>query len=136
MVLSSQREPETFSALDRLRYLVAHAGAELLLDRQGRWQLSTINPCQLLNDENRCSVHGTASKPKICVSYDPHGCWYKRNFHEVEVAPDLIRMDFPAFERVIASVSFDDVGRITDIPPYDELQRLAADQPSTDQPLP
>jgi len=130
MVLSPQREPETFRDLDRLRYLVAHASAELLLDRRGRWQLSTTNPCQLLSADNRCSVHGTPSKPKICVTFDPHGCWYKRNFHEVEVAPDLIRMDLSAFERVLDHVAFDDAGRITDIPPYDELRRLAADRES------
>lgn len=125
MVISPQRTPESFGALDRLRYLVAHDSAELLLDRHGRWQLSTINACKLLGADNRCSVHGTSRKPKICVNYDPHGCWYKRNFHGVTVAPDLIRMDLDAFERVIDHVEFDDDGQIVHIPPYDELRALA-----------
>jgi Fe-S-cluster containining protein len=128
MVISPQRAPESFGALDRLRYLVAHESAELLLDPRGRWQLVTTNPCTLLSADNRCSVHGTARKPKICVNYDPHGCWYKRNFHDVDVAPDLIRMDLEAFERVVDQLEFDEDGRITHIPTYAELRRIAEDR--------
>ncbi len=126
LVILPQGVPETFRALDRLRYLVVHAGTELLLDRKGSWHLSTANPCQLLTDDNRCSVHGTPSQPKICVNYSPHGCWYKRNFHEVEEPPDLIRMDLGGFDRIVSAVRFDDAGRVVDVPPFDELRRLAA----------
>lgn len=125
LVIQPQGAPETFRALDRLRYLVLHAGAELLLDRKGGWHLSTTNPCRLLTDDRRCSVHGTTAQPKICVNYSPHGCWYKRNFHEAPEPPDLIRMDLEGFDRVVARVSFDDAGRVTDVPPFDELRRLA-----------
>ena len=126
LVILQQATPTTFTALDRLRYLVAHDGAELLLDRKGNWQLATANPCKLLTADRRCSVHGTAQQPKICVNYSPHGCWYKRNFHEVDEPPDLIRMDLEGFDRVVAQVSFDDAGRVVGVPPYDELRRLAA----------
>ena len=126
LVITSQDAPTTFHGLDHLRYLVAHEGAELLLDRSGRWQLSTTNPCTLLTGDGRCSVHGTPRKPKICVNYDPIGCWYKRNFHEVDEPPDLIRIDFAAFDRIVAHVTFDDDGQIRDVPPFEELRRLAA----------
>ena len=126
LVILPQGVPETFRALDRLRYLVVHEGTELLLDRKGSWHLSTTNPCRLLTDENRCSVHGTPQQPKICVNYSPHGCWYKRNFHEVEEPPDLIRMDLGGFDRIVARVTFDPDGNVVDVPPYDELRRLAA----------
>ena len=126
LVITNHDAPTTFHGLDHLRYLVAHEGAELLLNRNGHWQLSTRNPCTLLTDEGRCSVHGTPRKPKICVNYDPIGCWYKRNFHETDDPPDLIRMDLAGFERILDHITFDDEGDIVDVPPYDELRRLAA----------
>ena len=126
VVILPQPVPETFRALDRLRFLVAHRGTELLLDRKGDWQVCTPSPCRLLTDDDRCSVHGTPDKPKICVSYSPYNCWYKRNFHEVEEPPDFIRMDLDGYERILAAVTFDDDGNITEVPPYDDLRRLAA----------
>ena len=121
-----QAEPRTFRALDNLRFLVAHEDHELLLDRQGRWHLAVERRCTLLTDDNRCSVHGTAQQPKICVYFNPYGCWYKRNFHEVAEPPDLIRLDLAAFDRVVAQVGFDPDGNVTHVPPYAELRRLAA----------
>lgn len=125
MVIVPQETPTTFHGLDHLRYLVAHEGVELLLDRNGHWQLSTHAPCSLLAEDNRCSVHATPKKPKICVNYDPHGCWYRRNFHDVDEPPDVIRMDLAGFERILDRVTFDDDGDIVDVPSYDELRRLA-----------
>lgn len=126
LTIVPQPEPRTFRALDTLRFLAAHADHELLLDRQGRWHLAVERPCRLLTDDRRCSVHGTPAQPKICVYFSPHNCWYKRNFHEVTDPPDLIRMDLAAFERVVAEVAFDGDGNVTEVPPYDELRRLAA----------
>lgn len=126
LVILPQGVPETFRALDRFRYLLVHAGTELLLDRSGNWHLSSENPCTLLTEDRRCSVHATPAQPKICVNYSAHGCWYKRNFHDVEEAPDLIRIDLAAFDRVVAHVGFDGDGRVTHVPPYDQLRRLAA----------
>jgi hypothetical protein len=125
MTLMPQDEPRTFRALDHLRYLVAHEDHELLLDRQGGWQLSVQRRCQLLSDDNRCTVHGTSAKPKICVYFNPYGCWYKRNFHEVAEPPDLIRIDLAGFDAIVARVTFDDDGNIIDVPPFAELRRLA-----------
>ena len=125
-----QDEPRTFRALDRLRFLVAHEDHELVLDRQGRWQLGINRPCRMLDQPtNLCTVHGTPRKPKICVYFNPYGCWYKRNFHDPDgtlVPPDLIRMDLDGFERIVERVTFDAEGNIVDVPPYDELRRLAA----------
>jgi Fe-S-cluster containining protein len=126
LTILPQAEPRTFRALDSLRYLVAHEDHELLLDRKGQWKLSISRRCRLLTDDNRCSVHDTPAKPKICVFFNPHGCWYKRNFQEVEEPPDLIRMDLDGFERVVSSVHFDADGNVIDVPPFDELRRLAA----------
>jgi hypothetical protein len=129
LVILPQPIPETFTALDRMRYLVAHRGTELLVDRKGNWRISSENPCRLLTDDHRCSVHGTSQQPKICVNYSPHGCWYKRNFHDPDGTlepPDLIRMDLDGFDRIVEHVRFDEHGRITDVPPFDDLRRLAA----------
>ena len=131
LTIVPQEEPRTFRALDRLRFLVAHEDHELLLDRKGRWQLSIRRPCTLLDDgTNRCTVHGTPQKPKICVYYNPHGCWYKRNFHETSVrsgdSPDLIRIDHEGFERILERTTFDDDGGISAVPSFAELRRLAA----------
>jgi hypothetical protein len=125
LTILAQAEPQTFRALDRLRFLVAHADHELLLDRRGQWQLSITRPCHLLTEDNRCSVHGTPAQPKICAYFSPYGCWYKRNFHETDDPPDLIRMDLAGFDRIVARVGFDADGNVTDVPPYDELRRLA-----------
>jgi hypothetical protein len=126
LTIVPQPEPRTFRGLDNLRFLIAHEDHELLLDRSGKWQLSITRPCSLLTDDNRCSVHGTSAQPKICVYFNPYGCWYKRNFHEVDEPPDLIRMDLDGFDRIVARVTFDDDGGVVDVPPYDELRRLAA----------
>ena len=124
--ITPQREPTTFRALDHLRFLVAHEDHELLLDRKGNWQLSVERRCHLLTDDQRCSVHATPQKPKICVYFNPYGCWYKRNFHETDSPPDLIRIDRQGFERILAEVTFDHDGNVDHVPPYDELRRLAA----------
>ncbi|HUP84220.1 MAG TPA: hypothetical protein VM143_01010 [Acidimicrobiales bacterium] len=128
LVIVPQEAPETFGALDRLRYLVAHEGVELLVDEAGGWQLATTNPCRLLAEDgsHRCTVHGTPRKPKICVNYNPYGCWYKRNFHDTDTAVDFIRMDLDGFDRIVERVAFDAGGNVTDVPPYEELRRLAA----------
>lgn len=125
LVINTQTEPVTFTCLDRFRYLVGHRGAELLVDAEGAWHLSTRNPCDLL-DGNRCSVHGTPRQPKICVDYDARGCWYKRNFHDEPGAVDVVRLDLEGFERVLHEVRFDDEGVIVAMPSYDELRRLAS----------
>ena len=124
MVLTPHPTPQTFLALDYVRYLLGFAGTEVIVSRDGTWQQLSHRACVLLDAaQSRCTVHGTPRKPKVCVFFDPYGCWYKRNF-TVADPPDIVRLDLARFEILLTTCQFDDDGRLTHVPSWDELRTL------------
>ena len=124
MVLSPHPTPQTFAALDYVRYLLGFPDTEMIVTREGTWQHLSHRACGLLDlASSRCTVHGTPRKPKVCVFFDPYKCWYKRNF-TVADAPDLVRLDLVRFETMLASCVLDDDGRLTEVPSWEQLREL------------
>jgi Fe-S-cluster containining protein len=125
VVLTTHKTPASFMDLDYLRYLCGFPDIELIVDEAGEWRVASWKRCGFLTDDALCGVHGTARKPKTCVFFNPHGCWYRRNFHEKGEAPDIARLNAAAFEAMLAQVVIDDAGNIESVPSWQELRRLA-----------
>lgn len=117
--------PATFMDLDYIRYVVGFNSAQMILNSDGRWQLFIEQACRLLDLEtNLCTAHATPRQPKTCVYYNPHRCWYKRNFDKSERPPELIRIDMDKLESILPHVRFDKEGNILEIPKWEAIREL------------
>jgi hypothetical protein len=66
---------------------------KLILNADGRWQVMVERDCRLLEPvTGKCTVHATPRQPKTCVFFNPHRCWYQRNFDQKATPTDCIRM--------------------------------------------
>jgi len=112
--------------MDYLRYMVAFEGVEMILTSDGHWQVLVDRTCRLLDSRtNRCTVHGTPRKPKTCVFFNPHRCWYRRNFDRSANPPDLIRITMPVLEAILPLIRFDEEGNIVEIPAWELIREIA-----------
>jgi hypothetical protein len=117
--------PATLMDLDYIRYMLGFQGVQMILTREGQWRILVEQQCGLLDSAScRCTVHGTARKPKTCVYFNPYHCWYKRNFHNTKEAPDLIRINTQSLELLLQHVRFDEDCKITDTPPWELVREL------------
>lgn len=125
LLLVPHPTPATFMDLDYVRYVVGFHSAQMILNRDGRWQLLVEQRCRLLDPEtNLCTVHNTPRKPKTCVFFNPYRCWYKRNFDKKENPPELIRIDIDGLEAILPHVRFDEDGNILEIPKWELVREL------------
>ncbi len=125
MLLIPHPTPMTFMDLDYIRYMLGFGRVGMVLNRDGSWQVRVEDVCGFLDAAtNGCTVHGTERKPKTCEFFNPHDCWYKRNFIG-EDAPQLIRIDQEVFEGVLELVRCDDDGRIVELPTWEAIQAIA-----------
>lgn len=127
LLLRPHPAPQTFMDLDYLSYVVLVEGVELVLGEDGSWKIGTWGRCVYLTDEALCGVHGTDAKPKTCVFFNPYQCWYKRNFEvRAAEAPDVVRFDRAAFDRLLELVVVADDGRLVSVPPWSQLRSLVS----------
>ena len=125
MLLIPHPTPGTFMDLDYIRYMLGFPSVEMILNRDGSWQVSIDSVCGFLDQEtNLCTVHATPRKPKTCVFFNPHHCWYKRNFTSDD-PPDIIRIDQGTFELLLEAVRFDEHGEIVELPSWDDIGAMA-----------
>ena len=118
MLLIPHPTPGTFMDLDYIRYMLGFPSVRMILNSDGSWQVQVEQSCGFLDQEtNLCTVHDTPRKPKTCVFFNPHQCWYKRNF-ATETPADLIHLDLEAFEALLGHVRFDDDGNVIEIPTW------------------
>jgi hypothetical protein len=118
--------------IDYIRYAVDFDNTSVVLNRDGQWQMLIKETCRLLDREtNLCTVHDTPRKPKTCVFFNPHRCWYRRNFHNIEDPPDLIRIDMEAFEVILSHLRFDEEGNIIEIPTWEFTKELVNNRKSS-----
>ena len=118
--------------LDYIRYMVGFQGVEMILTREGQWRIAIEQTCRLLDREScRCTVHNTPRKPKTCVFFNPYNCWYKRNFHNVDDPPDVVRIDAEGLEAVLAQVHFDEDGRISETPSWELVREVVRSRNGT-----
>ena len=124
VLLAPHPTPTTFSDLDYIRYALGFPATEMVVHRDGSWQMLSHRACTLLDGETSlCTVHGTSRKPKVCAFFNPYRCWYKRNF-TTDDPPDIVRLDSARFELLLEAVSFDDEERIEAIPSWEALHAI------------
>lgn len=129
--------PATFMDLDYIRYIVGFESTQMILNSDGRWQVLIERTCRLLDPQtNLCTMNDTPRKPKTCVFFNPHRCWYKWTFHNVGSRPELITIDMDGLEAILHHVGFDEEGNIIEIPPWQFIQELVntAKSPQKDKP--
>jgi Fe-S-cluster containining protein len=125
MVVIPHPAPTTFMDLDYVRYMLGFGRLKMLLTREGDWRVQVEDVCGFLDQQtNLCTVHATDRQPKTCSYFNPHRCWYKRNFTTAE-GPDLIVIDQAVFERILELVRCDDDGQIIEQPSWETIQALA-----------
>jgi hypothetical protein len=131
MLLIPHPTPTNFMDLDYIRYMLGFGRVSMVLNRDGTWQVRVDDVCDFLDQQtNLCTVHATARQPKTCEFFNPHRCWYKRNF-TVDDAPQLIRIDQTVFERMLELVRCDGDGQITELPTWETIQAIARDTRKT-----
>jgi hypothetical protein len=130
MLLIPHPAPSTFMDLDYIVYMLGFPGIEMVLNRNGEWQVLVNQVCRFLDEStNRCTIHGTPEKPKTCVFFNPYRCWYKQNF-STPAAPDVIRLDLRAMKEVLCHVRFGPEGNVLEIPTWEAIRELVVDSAS------
>jgi hypothetical protein len=130
MALVPHPAPSTFMDLDYIRYMVGFPSIQMVLNSDGQWQVMIEDTCRFLDPHtNLCTVHNTPRKPKTCVFFNPHQCWYKRNFHNNPNPVELIRIDLEAFEAILEYIRFDENGAIIEIPTWEFMRELVNNLP-------
>ena len=77
--------------------------------------------CRYLDRESsRCLIHGDPIRPRICVSYNPVNCWYRKAFERTDYT-DFLEFDGRRFEKLMEMLTFTDGGEIDSVPDWDEL---------------
>jgi hypothetical protein len=129
MHLSEYGVPNSFQSLDYVRYSLMFPGTEFLVSSDGGWSMLRWQTCAALRtDTCTCSLQGTAAKPRVCTTFSPFGCWYKRNF-TTEEPPDLYRLDLARFEVWSKEIVFDENGFIVGVPSFERARALLKDIP-------
>ncbi len=124
MLLIPHPAPSTFMELDYIVYMLGFPDTEMVLNRNGEWQVLVNRVCRFLDEStNRCTVHATPEQPKTCVFFNPYRCWYKQNFSG-EAGPDVIRLDLAAMKDVLAQVRFDAEGTVLEIPTWEVIAEV------------
>lgn len=123
--------PSTFLDFDYVRYMLGFPTVRMILNSDGQWQLLVEQTCRLLDQEtNLCTLHDTPRKPKTCVFFNPHRCWYRWSFHKKENPPHLIPINTEVFEGILAHVRFDEDGNILEIPAWEFIRDLVKNNKS------
>lgn len=127
LLLSPHATPQTFMDLDYLAYVVLLEGVELIISEDGSWQIGRWGRCAHLTEGALCGVHATDAMPRTCVYFNPFNCWYKRNFEVAAAdAPDVVRLDRAAFDRLLRAVVVADDGGLAEVPTWAELRALVS----------
>jgi hypothetical protein len=122
--MTAHQPPRTFSDLDYVRYSLLFPNTEFLISSEGTWTLVRWQDCSALkSDTCTCTLQGTVAKPRICTTFNPHNCWYKRNL-VTSSPPDLYRLDLARFEVWVKEIVLDDSGTIVAVPSFEEAQAL------------
>ncbi|KGE72648.1 hypothetical protein DC28_06230 [Spirochaeta lutea] len=79
---------DTREDLERLAGLSAFQGILPALREDGNWWLFLRRDCRFLTSTTgMCSIHNTPEQPRICSTYSPYTCWYRRAFPSLGTLP-------------------------------------------------
>lgn len=124
MLLIPYQTPNTFMELDYIKYMLGFPGINMILHKNGTWQVQVEQTCTHLNlENNRCTLHDTPDKPKTCVFFNPYNCFYKHNFTGDHLR-SVIKINAKAFEIIINQIEFDELGKIVSIPSQDVIEQI------------
>ena len=127
--LSPLPVPQTFLAIDYVRYLLLFPGTECVVNAAGEWSQVRWQNCSAFDaDCQRCALHGTPAKPRTCTEYNAYSCWYASTFSHAG-SPEVYRLDRARFEVWVQEIVFDAHGRILDVPGFERSQQLLRDLP-------
>lgn len=113
--------------MDYIRYMLGFPAIKMILRKDGNWQVKVEQNCGYLDSNtNLCTVHGTSRQPKTCSFYNPHHCWYKRNYTKDRFV-DLVEMDLTKYETLLDHIQFDEEGAIIKIPSWEFVNTLVND---------
>lgn len=96
----------TFAQLDYAFYLCNFANIELALVDGQTWRAHYRAQCSRLDESNRCTLHNTPQKPKVCQRYNGYTCFYKPMF-ECSESDRFIRFDRARLEAFANLLTFD-----------------------------
>lgn len=117
----------TLLELDHAAYLLNFDHIELGLSSSGEWSAYYAAPCRFLDRHTfGCTVHATELQPRICVHYNPYGCWYKRSFNGTD-SSEFVRLDRSRFALIAEHIAFDDDRTIVAVPAWDEILAMIED---------
>jgi hypothetical protein len=124
VLVSTYPVPTTFMQLDYLKYALHFPGAEILVTRTGDWSIIKWgNCCEFEERTLTCKLHNTPEKPRTCVAYNPHNCWYKRIF-VLNDEPEAYRLNLARFNEWIRDIRFNEDGKMTASPDFDKSLEL------------
>lgn len=112
-------EVTSLADLDYARYLLNFEGIELGIADTGAWDVFYVRPCRFLDDEARCSLHGTAAQPSTCKTYNAHSCGYRHTL--APDATDYVRLDRARFEFLMEGILFDEDRNIASVPGWEVI---------------
>lgn len=113
--------------LDHAVYLLNFDRIELGLSGDGDWTVAYREPCRHLDrSDMSCGVHGRDEQPQVCVTYNPHSCWYRRVLTSSST-DDHLRIDRRRLEAIIDLLVFDGDGTLVDAPDWPTLTEAVAD---------
>ena len=116
--------------MDYIRYMLGFPTIKMILRNDGVWQVKVEQSCTFLDaNTNLCTVHGTTQQPKTCSYFNPHHCWYKRNYTG-DSPVDFIELDLAKYELLLSYLQFDDEGKLTQIPSWESINNLLKDVPA------
>ena len=111
----------TLADFDHAGYLLNFENIELGISADGTWSAYYTQACRFLDDDSRCSLHGTPEKPHICVQYNPYSCWYRPALAGPG-HPDYLRIDRARFDVLKTMVAFDELRALAGTPSWEELR--------------
>ena len=126
---------QTLMQVDHARWLLGFEGIELGISSSGDWSVFYTGSCRFLDDDRRCTLHGTGEQPSICVHYNPYTCWYRGALGDTG-SPDYVRIDAQRLAAILPHLLFDDDRSLVEVPTWEALHELVDDLPMTAAPPP
>lgn len=122
----------TLRDLDHAIYLLNFERIVLGLAPTGEWSVYYKYPCRFLDRSDarqyRCTIHGRAQQPQICVHYSPFACWYRHALNP-GLGAGFLTIDRRRLEIILEHVEFDDQRNIVATPDWAALIALCAQVP-------
>lgn len=122
----------TLRDLDHAIYLLNFERIVLGLAPNGDWSVYYKYPCRFLDRSEpkhyRCTIHGSAQQPQICINYSPYSCWYRPALNP-GVGDGFLTIDRRRLEAILDKVGFDDQRNVIDTPDWPALMAMCAEIP-------